>query len=79
MFGYEYEELATGRRKFVLWSESGSTVETISVNSGSVQVTNLITDLNGNIQEQYILPAIAGGITVIVGEEPLLIEELISE
>ncbi|MBU2578199.1 hypothetical protein KKA69_05250 [Patescibacteria group bacterium] len=75
IYGFEYEELTTGRKKVVLWSESGSSTVTISVNSNLIQVTNLITDLGGNIREQYTLPAVAGSVIITVDEDPLIVVE----
>lgn len=76
LYGYEYLETASGRKKTIVWSESISYNVGMSVNSSTVRVTNLITDADGNLQEDYTLDAVDGRVFVTVGQDPLLVEEL---
>ncbi|MCD4784930.1 MAG: hypothetical protein K8T10_14030 [Candidatus Eremiobacteraeota bacterium] len=75
IYGYEYREKSTGKSKFILWRESGESEVTFGVSSDSVLVTNLITDLEGNIQYQETISAKDGEVTLNVAEDPLLVVE----
>jgi len=75
IYGYEYREKSTGKRKFIIWRESGESSVTFGVSSGSVLVTNLITDLDGNVQYQETISPSNGEVTLNIDEDPLLIVE----
>jgi len=75
LFGYEYREKSTGRRKFIIWRESGEGEVSFPVSASSVLVANLITDLDGNILYQETIVASNGSVSLNVGEDPLLVLE----
>lgn len=79
LYGYEYVEKDSNRHKYIIWAESGEESVKFNVNSPSVLVTNLITDMDGHIQYQERIKAINGEISLTVDEDPLLVVELSRE
>lgn len=74
IYAYEYVPADGAAHFYILWSEDGKRQVRLPVSGSPYRVTNLIADRLGNTLTTYSVEAKDGGITINVGQDPLLVE-----
>jgi hypothetical protein len=75
VYGYAYERLSDGKKRYIVWSDTGTVSLTFAIGSPTAELVNLIPDRHGEVLERKQLVASGGKVTVSVGLDPLVIEE----
>ncbi|MEQ8192738.1 MAG: hypothetical protein ABRQ39_32550 [Candidatus Eremiobacterota bacterium] len=73
-YSCDYERIDNKKRFSIIWSEKDKDEITLSASVPYVHVSNMITDGEGNITEEYDVKTENGRVTVKIKKEPLLVE-----